>query len=206
MRRYLVIIGGAAIAISAAIIIAADAYGYVREGDHYDLPVGCGPHVTTAIQSVYPNAMMANVQSWECVRTWEDRANPNGALCGGTYDYDMDDETWWEHVSADGFPAWEPTAVNGSTITIRKPHAAKLLTATQLAAHAPLFTNGCIKDDNGDNLAWGELFSFKISRQAREDGPYVDLHVFYITSESSAKAVAEQRLSKKARWPVVEPD
>lgn len=200
MNRYISIIGGVAIVVFAALAIPSDSYGYVRDGDHYGLPSGCGAKISTAIKSVYPSAEIADVQRWQCQRTWEDADNPNGGMCGGSYNLAMSAETWWGHVQADGFEQWEPIEVVGGTVTVRRIVHAVLLDATQTAAHAPLFVDGCIRDDNEDALAWPNVTWFDIFRTATG----VDIHVQYVTAEPDPEDVAALRVAKKALAAVTE--
>ena len=205
MKRY--IAGGGAIAavvLFFALTLPTDALGYVRNGDTTPIPDGCGAKLKDAIQSVYPGAPIADTQRWYCRRTLEEgEPDPRGAFCYGEYELTLSGDEWHARTAADGISAWPALSVDeeADTVRVRRQTPAALLTAAQRQAHAPLFA-GCVLDDNGEALAWGEIVDVNFVRDP-ELG--VTVHPFYLASEAKGSTIARlQREGKVNRTVEVE--
>jgi len=203
MKRY--IAGGGtvvAVILFFSLTLPSDALGYIRHGDKTEIPAGCGIKLRDAIQSVYPNALIADVQSWYCRRTLKDEANPTGAFCYGTYDLTMTGDDWFAATVADGLSAWHALSEDEDldTVRVRRQTPGVLLDAAQKVAHAPLFA-GCILDDNETALAWGEIVDVKFSRGI---DTVVMVELAYLASEPKGSTIARLQREGKVSATVVE--
>lgn len=202
MKRYIAG-GGAIVAVTLffTLLIPSDALGYIRHGDKTALPAGCGAKLKTAIQSVYPGAPIEDTQSWYCRRTLDDETNPLGAHCYGTYDLTMSGDAWHAATAADGMGAWPALSVDeaADTVRVRRRTPGFDLDAAQRVAHALLF-DGCVLDDLGDPLAWGEIVEVKFSRDPKLG---IEVKPVYLASEAKGSTIAKLQIEGKVSKTVV---
>lgn len=210
MRRYLAI-GAAGVTAIVWYALSGVGYAYERTDGQYALPAGCGPHLVTAVQSVYPGVTVSTVQSWGCERvsicTNEDvdgsclAWSHNKAKCEGTYHKVLTAAQWWANVQADGFGAWIPVAVDraAGTVTVVQRTPSTILDAAQVSAHANLLQANCLLDHDNVNVPWGEMNRFLASRS---NG--IVLQVWYADETSDLMDVAEAARDGWALRPLVE--